>query len=95
MATVEIESWLGENDIWYAHCWLGKLVNVPVKGRGGTREEAVAEVETRIAQYLEYHRSRDESFQVHTVEIIPEGAGVRVLEEEESGEEEEEGDNET
>ena len=85
MAAVEIESWLGENDIWYAHCWLGKLVNVPVKGRGGTREEAIAEVEKSVAQYLESYRARDESFQVHRVEIIPEGAGVRVLQVEDEG----------
>ena len=78
-----IESWIGKNDVWYANTWIGGLITgVPVKGRGGTREEAIAEVEQHVAERLALHRSHADSRQVHRVEIIPEGAGVRVLEEE-------------
>jgi hypothetical protein len=82
----EIESWLGDHDVWYANTWIGGPIGgIPVKGRGGTREEAIAEVEKHVAERLALHRSREDSLQVHKVEIIPEGAGVRVLETEEEG----------
>jgi len=81
-----IESWEGKNEIWYAKSYIhggGEYDTIPVMGRGGTREEAIAEVEGRIAERLSFYQRTAESKEIHEVEIIPEGAGVRVSETEE------------
>lgn len=79
----KIESWIGKNDVWYAVEVLDSpFESLPARGRGGTREEAIAEVEQRITERLAQRQKTAESRQTHKIEIIPEGAGVRVLEEE-------------
>ena len=89
----QIETWEGDHGVWY-----GKSEFVDIEGndhiftaRGHDREDVLDQIEDDIVRHYQIQNRKNETRQVHETFVIPEGAGVRVLHEDN----EEEGDDET
>jgi len=89
-----IETWEGDHGVWYGQ---SEFVDIQGKeqvftARGHDREDVLDQIEDDIVRHYQLQNRAEETRQVHETFVVPEGAGVRVLQEEEI---EEEGDDET